>query len=94
MGSILDGINRINQLAKKQRSPYVVVITPLGQGKLEKPGVPEYQWRILNHLKEAGACSIRDLARELNTNEERMKTICRQMAEDDGYIKRVGTAIG
>jgi len=66
---------------------YVVVITPNGTAKLDKPGVPEYQWRILNHLAENGPCPVRDLARELHMDENRLKPICRRM-EEDSYITR------
>ena len=89
MPGLLDEIS--SELKRRRKAAYVLVITPNGTAKLDKPGVPEYQWRILNHLTENGPCPIRDLSRELNIDERRVKGICERMAYD-GYILRKSTS--
>ena len=86
---ILDAITG----ASKQRSTGgrpVVVITPLGEQKLEKPGIPEYQWKILDHLKESGACNMHDLAEGVSMSESKVLALCRDMARD-GFVRKVGS---
>ena len=72
--------------SRRNDSP-VAVLTPLGKTKLEKPGVPEYQWRILNHLSECGPSNIQDMSQELGMSGEKTKAICTQL-ERDGFISR------
>lgn len=79
---------------KPRKASYVVVITANGTAKLDKPGVPELQWRILNHLQENGPCPVSDLARELVTDEKRIKSICSRMEHDTYIMRKFGTGAG
>lgn len=84
---IIDDMGFGGVVKRPTKTSYVVVITGNGTAKLDKPGVPEYQWRILNHLQENGPCPVSDLSRELGIDEKRVKGICARM-ENDSYIMR------
>lgn len=82
---VIDTIDGLR--GKKRRGSPIAVITSMGKSKLEKPGVPEYQWRVLNILNENGPSSVNDISKDTGLSETRVKSICKQL-ESDGFIKR------
>lgn len=82
-------------IEKKQRNnqQFVLSITPTGSARLEKPGCPEREWRILNHLSESGPCPLREVADELDMNQSDVKGICMRLAQM-GYIVRRDAGVG
>jgi len=90
---IMDSIDKIVKGGNRRpRKTPIAVLTPLGQKRLESPGVPEYEWRVLNHLSpnESGPSSARDIASGTGIPEYKVKALCKSL-DADGYIKRAGT---
>ena len=85
--NIMDGIDKLK--SRRHKGTPVAILTALGRTKLEKPGVPEYEWRVLNHLNEFGPSSVKDIANEQGIPEHKTKAICKSL-EGDGFIKRAG----
>jgi len=88
MSGVLDTIDALR--GRRQKGSPVFMLTPLGKSKLEKPGVPDYQWRVMNCLNENGPCSGKDVIRETGMGEGKAKAVCREL-EADGFIKRAST---
>jgi len=91
----MDGIDKIVRGGSGNRRRNVTpiaVLTDRGRKKLESPGVPEYEWRILNHLSpnEFGPSSVKEIASEQGIPEYKVKSICKAL-ESEGFIKRAGS---
>ena len=71
--SIMDNVK--DKLGIGRSSTILLVVTPLGKGKLEKPDTPENDWKVLNHLNENGPSTVHEVAEGVGMSEGKVKRI-------------------
>lgn len=82
-------MNIWSRFRKKPKTTNVVIdITELGNRKLEKPGVAEYQFIVLDYLHNNGASSIEEISREEGIDMQVVRSTCRDLVKK-GHIRRV-----
>lgn len=63
-------------------------LTPLGKTKAEEYTLSGVKWQVLAQLNDNGASSISEVATEMKTNPEKLKSIFKGLIRS-GYIRRV-----
>lgn len=84
-----DGIEAIQRHRRKMVKP-VAVITELGNTKLERPGLTDYQWRILNCISENGPSTASAISRETGIQEAKVRKILDGLESEQCVVRRSG----